>query len=75
MADVKMKKPDGTWVSLKGPKGDPGDAGAAGADGATGPAGADGAAGPAGADGRSVTAFAGAVEPVSALAGDIWFED
>lgn len=72
MADVKMKKPDGTWVSLKGPQGN---AGPAGADGATGPAGADGAAGPAGADGRSVTAFAGAVEPVSALAGDIWFED
>jgi hypothetical protein len=72
MADVKMKKPDGTWVSLKGPKGDPGDAGAAGD---TGPAGADGQAGPAGADGRSVTTFAGAAEPGAALAGDIWFED
>lgn len=69
MADVKMKKPDGTWVSLKGPKGDPGN------DGAQGPAGADGQAGPAGDAGRSVMAFAGAVEPGAALAGDIWFED
>lgn len=69
MADVKMKKPDGTWVSLKGPKGDPGN------DGAQGPAGADGQAGPAGDAGRSVMTFTGAAEPGAALAGDIWFED
>lgn len=66
MADVKMKKPDGTWVSLKGPKGDPGDAGA---NGTPGQDGADGQ------DGRSIMTFAGAVEPGSAVAGDIWFED
>lgn len=71
MADVKIKKPDGTWISLKGPKGDPGDTGPAG------PAGQDGtpgSAGPAGADGRSVAFFEGAVEPPTAVTGDFWFE-
>lgn len=71
MADVKIKKPDGTWVSIKGPKGDPGDAGP------QGPAGADGAQGlqgPAGADGRSVGIFTDPTEPGAAQSGDIWFE-
>jgi hypothetical protein len=68
MADVKIKKPDGTWVSIKGPKGDPGNAGPAGADGSQGPE------GPAGPPGRSVSMFSDATEPASAQEGDIWFE-
>lgn len=68
MADVKIKKPDGSWVSIKGPKGDTGDAGA------QGPAGAAGAEGPAGPAGRSVGIFTDASEPGAAQAGDVWFE-
>ena len=68
MADVKIKKPDGTWVSIKGPKGDAGDAGPAGADGAQGPQGLTGPAG------RSVGIFTDATEPGAAQEGDIWFE-
>lgn len=71
MADVKIKKPDGTWVSIKGPQGDPGVAGPAGP---AGPAGADGAEGPAGPPGRSVATFSDATEPAAAQTGDIWFE-
>ena len=66
MADVKMKKPDGTWVSLKGPKGDTGD---------TGPQGAAGAPGAAGSDGHGISVFDQAGEPMGAVAGDIWFEE
>lgn len=65
MADVKMKKPDGTWVSLKGPQG---------IAGAPGTAGVDGQDGSDGANGRSVAVFDQAGEPGAALAGDIWFE-
>lgn len=68
MADVKIKKPDGTWESIKGPKGDPGDIGPGGPEG---PAGSDG---PAGAPGRSVQVFEGAGEPGQAQTGDIWFQ-
>lgn len=68
MADVKIKKPDGSWVSIKGPKGDQGDAGS------QGPAGAAGAQGPAGPAGRSVSVFTDASEPGSAQEGDIWFQ-
>lgn len=68
MADVKIKKPDGTWESIKGPKGDQGDTGPTGA---TGPA---GAIGPQGAAGRSVAVFDDASEPAGAIAGDIWFQ-
>lgn len=68
MADVKMKKPDGSWVSIKGPKGDPGDAGP------QGPPGSDGAQGPSGPAGRSIGIFTDATEPGSAESGDIWFE-
>lgn len=71
MADVKIKKPDGTWVSIKGPKGDPGDQGPAGADGAQG---AQGPQGDPGTAGRSVAVFTDATEPGSAQSGDIWFE-
>lgn len=68
MADVKIKKPDGTWTSIKGPKGDPGNAGP------QGPAGESGAQGPAGTAGRSVATFTDATEPMAAQPGDIWFE-
>lgn len=64
MADVKIKKPDGSWVSIKGPKGDTGDAGP------QGPAGADGAQGPAGA---GISIFDDVAEPEGAVAGDVWF--
>jgi hypothetical protein len=68
MADVKIKKPDGEWVSLKGPQGAQG---VAGADSVVpGPAGADGADG---ADGRSVAVFDQVDEPLTAIAGDFWF--
>jgi hypothetical protein len=68
MPDVRIKKPDGTWISLKGPQGDPGPPGPPGADSTVaGPAGADGT------DGRNVAVFEGASEPGSAVAGDYWF--
>ena len=68
MADVKIKKPDGTWESIKGPKGDPGNAGPAGERGPEGPAGSPGS------PGRSVATFTDASEPAGAETGDIWFE-
>lgn len=64
MADVKIKKQDGTWISLKGPKGDPGDPGADST--VPGPAGSDGA------DGHSVSVFESAQEPGGAVTGDFW---
>lgn len=71
MADVKIKKPDGSWVSIKGPKGDTGDAGPEGPAGANG---AQGPQGPSGADGHSIEVFSDASEPGGAVAGDIWFQ-
>lgn len=72
MADVRVKKPDGTWVSLVGPQGPPGQ------DGAPGPAGADGAPGSpgeAGPAGRGVAIFEQAGEPdaSASMPGDFWF--
>ena len=71
MADVKIKRADGSWVSLRGPKGDKGDKGDPGD---TGPSGADGAPGPAGTDGKGIGVFEGGAEPGSAVTGDLWIE-
>lgn len=68
--DVKIKRPDGTWVSLKGPQGPQGPAGTAGTAGA---AGAPGTPGTNGTNGRSVATFDQASEPGAAVAGDFWF--
>jgi hypothetical protein len=65
MADVKFKKPDGTWISLKGPQGETG---------ATGADGNDGAPGSPGVNGTSVTVYEQAGEPGSAIIGDFWIE-
>ena len=63
MADVKVKKPDGTWQSIMGPQG---------VQGTQGPAGSAGPQGPAGPGGQSITVFSQAGEPSTAIAGDMW---
>ncbi len=77
MADVKLKLPNGQWVSLVGAAGATGSTGSVGATGSagasvTGATGAQGPQGNAGVDGRSVQVFQQAGEPGAALAGDIW---
>ena len=65
MADVRVKKPDGSWVSLTGPAGPPGANSTV-----PGPQGPQGIQGD---PGRSVAVFEQASDPgVAAQTGDVW---